>query len=520
MTDKILTSDELAQKFLDNVNHIGISDTFRNRITLDNVKTAINKGWGFNMDEGNKCVCCDYSEMNSIGKWGTDSDKNEMAYFWQQVYNSTVPLLATTNPTANTVHTQIVVVDDKQLLPESKVDVKGTCAQLSNVMRDNVTVTHTGITSGTTVSMRFFPKVNGENAVSAPSLIVQTLSGDTTTNFISSQISYIDADADDTTVDWDVHVHLSYPSGTKLPQTGATRMAIDGLTFASFSVSGSTGITSTTFTKTIPNKSINQFAGITKLGFDTPMQYEEPIPDIEIDVSNCYVETSTDSHLKINTATYVSNMASTCYFVNFPGDGPFETAAITMPCAIVSSGQQLKIKILQNEASKFTASTSYWMWVGMRASLSTGQVYVRYCFEVNVQRLSDRCNISLVSTECYIDLSSTNTSILDYTTYSNANYTVKNIESASNKYTSLSTTGTNTLGYRLGGFVMNKISVYKNSGDSSGIVRYKVGSGYLNLGSIPNNDQGFVNLIHGDYFSRINEVHRAMYSDTLSYDFY
>lgn len=523
MADKILISDELAQKFIDNAqNHIGISATLKGRVTLDKVKSNLMSGWGFHLHEANKCVCCDHEMLNAGGAWGVNGNSPDMAYFWGQVYDlrgSTA--ISGCTDISEGVHQQITIADDNQLLPESYVDIKGTCANLATAMNGKVSIIHTGLTTDTSVTMQFFPKVNGKNPIAMPSIYFKGTS-EGTVECISPRIVYIDTDPDDKTVDWLVKVNLTYPSGTKFNYLPASAIKVDNSNLGGLSISGSTGATATTLYRTIDNKSINDFIGITKLGFYTSMSYEEPITDILLDVSNCYILTHAGHHLGITThVQYVNNMETICYFAEHSDIKPGNSSSIGIGnCAIQWSNGQLKIKIPQNEMSRFSTSQFYWMWVEMKSILSAGQMSVRYGFNVYVQNMGDKWNVSLHQSECFIDLASQDTSRLPYHCNDN-NFRVKNVGMNDDNVIALGNQGLRTLGNVLNGFVLNIIEINYNSESTSfHSVRYFTNNQYIPLGSVSAYNYINVNLLHSDYFPSMGDVHQAMYSNTLQYDFY
>lgn len=393
---KILTSDELANKFLDNAKqHIGMTTP-----TLAKIKEAIDKYWGYDLATSNRCVYHDYyamaSQPSTKGEFWNNSGSAcnvNMLNFWNYVYGVTA-----SRPTSETDYAQITQTNaDFSLLPEDKVDVKGTMINTYNKFNGkcNVTSLFTNGYSLNSLTVSYFSEENSVEPLiryvgSSDSFLPNTtfIKENANTNitvFISVGLNKVYSTLSNLTVKFG---NKTFTLGDKLGEYFTTTLnEITSVTEITVSGSVSPSITYTT-----------------------------------LDISNCYIQmitaTTTTSFNKTNM-----NIFSGVTYANGPS-----TAFLCSTVNEFTGGTEYDI-ILKNNGktiqftSQLTTTGNKYLWVALDS--------IFFCFQVNI---SSTTSISLTTNECYIEL----------TLYSNYNNFPAKIQASG-------TTGVIGIGYVPGG---------------------------------------------------------------------
>ena len=401
---KILTSNELAQKFIDNANgHIGIPSTMTPNLSKDSVIAAIESGWGFpDLNEGDKCVCYDCEMMNANGQWGDRPSETDMATFWRTVYNTTM-LQNVLYGTEYVFEPQITPLNDMQLISEENVNIKGCCANLGEYMKHKVTVYHTGATQDTTVTCYLTVKKDNIEA-NSPSLVIST-KNNTTTSFASPLTQYYDANPNDTTLSWHLKVNLVYPKGTYFKNINTYNFNW-GSTTKTLNLIGTTGNTSSMFDISLTNKSINDIASVTRIGGFFDLGYQEIDENVYIDITDCRVPKASGSWNICGNenegVSYYSNYNTTAFF--YPYDSKLSDRVDGIPCVIDTNvAGKVRIKFNPEDITeKLETNTTYYLMTtcGLILTESGTATFITFLFD------SIYCNhnkeLIKDNNECYI----------------------------------------------------------------------------------------------------------------------
>ena len=518
MAYKVFTSDELAQKFLDNAQSHIISDSFKSRLTLSNIKNAIRNGWGFDVSESNKCVCCDHESMDEYGEWGTSSGQVNMRTFWLQVFGAS-NFMSITNPSLHTVNSQITIPEDNKLLSEENVNIKGCCAKIDEALSERtITVANTGVTSDTEIRINFNPVIRNTITGMTPSLIVVTKATNTLYDVTSPVIGYFDVDADDTTdIKWNVNVTLTGSTGTILNYPDNSYLKFNDITYdASFYTSGTTsnGITAS-FRTVIENKSINDIANINNIGFSTWLVTTADTTSV-LDISNCKI-TTYPTWLALNTATYKSgNTTVQCRFGASPVLAWNSTVTISAQFKYQSSGT-MQLVFYNNDLGPINGSTvDWWMWVGLPAyadSRNTVVATVYLCFKV----IRGDSTLALGDNVCYLNVASPNTLTIQVSGFGNV--LVKN--ETSNYTYQLMTNGSSYSGtfytYEGSDLILNSLQLISStSGNRFSTVCW---GRVTDMGAIQQSSYTYttINIIPNEVISSFADLVNTLYNQDIGF---
>lgn len=514
MAYKVFTSDELAQKFLENAQTHILSDSFKNRLTLGNIKTAIENGWGFDMSESNKCVCCDFEYMDEYGEWGRSGEVN-MRNFWVQVF-ATSSLMSMTNPSTHTVNQQISIPVDNMLLSEERVNIKGCCAKIDEALAGKtITVANTGVTSDTQIQINFNSVIRDTATGATPNLIIRTLGSNTLSGTSSPVTAYFDVDADDTTnIKWNARIICTYPSDYVM-NSEDLYLTINDTTYQA-SQFGSSTSTSSTFQTTIENKSINDIANINSIGVQASMA-PAPVSTSVLDICDCRI-TTYPTFLGISGATYLSgNNTVRCRFGASPTSAWNSSVTINATFNYQSS-DIMQLIFTNNTLGLINGSTNWWMWVGLPVYVSGVVRTVYLCFNVN----NTNSTLVLGNNVCYLNVASLDTSNsgLYITVYGNGDIFLRNDGSVN--AIQLITNGSNYTGvlptYEGQDLVLNRLEI--SSSATGNLWRtYYNSREYVNGTTIQNSSYNYteIDIIPNQAVLTFNTLINALYTNQITF---